>query len=62
MSNPGHRAAKTFTGLPCKRCRGTLRYASTRNCVPCHKAQTALKRGKTSAPIDDGADLIGDIA
>ncbi len=26
-----------FQGRPCKRCGGTLRYTSNRNCVPCQK-------------------------
>lgn len=35
---------ETFHGSPCKGCGGTLRYKSSRGCVPC-----ARRRGKTNS-------------
>ena len=37
--NPKH-----YHGEPCEKCRGTLRYKSTRNCVPCLKLKVAVRR------------------
>lgn len=33
--------SKTFTGLPCKLCAGTLRYTSSTQCVPCSKRRAS---------------------
>jgi transcription initiation factor IIE alpha subunit len=35
-------AARTIDGTPCKRCGGTLRYASSRACVPCDRLRKKI--------------------
>ena len=51
---------KTFHGEPCAKCKGTLRYLSTRNCVPCQRKRSR-ERKAAAAHEDQAFDLIGNI-
>ena len=53
--NPKH-----YHGEPCEKCRGTLRYKSTRNWVPCLKLKVAVRRALRLPVIDNAKDLIGE--
>jgi hypothetical protein len=55
--------SRKFSGKPCKRCDGTLRYISTRNCVACNLAkydrhkQGAHQSGAIKAAQNRSANL-----
>ena len=51
---------KTFHGEPCAKCTGTLRYLSTRNCVPCQRKKSRERKARV-AHEDQAFDLIGNI-
>ena len=51
---------KTFHGEPCAKCKGTLRYLSTRNCVPCQRKKSRERKARV-AHEDQAFDLIGNI-
>lgn len=71
MRNKPRQLVPHFHGAPCGRCRGTLRYVTTRSCVPCAKRSVAKRRGTPipemdyalvgSHDYDDIDDLLGDI-
>lgn len=61
--------APHYSGEPCGRCHGTLRYKSTHNCVACLKGDIKARRQRvaelanTASPADLSTDdLIGDIS
>jgi 5-methylcytosine-specific restriction endonuclease McrA len=39
MPEPIYQSTKTFDGIPCSNCGGTLRYISNKNCYKCAKAR-----------------------
>lgn len=53
-------AAITYTGRPCPRCGGTLRYISTRRCVPCGNGdnKTRRARGRVLTPAEMHANYL----
>ena len=54
-----------FHGEPCAKCRSTVRYKASRNCVECAKAAVRKRRGQLLVVADDPLpeydDLLGDI-
>jgi hypothetical protein len=41
----------TYHGRPCKKCKGTLRYTSTRNCIPCQRKNVSRYHAEVRKPL-----------
>lgn len=41
--------AETYTGTPCRRCKGTERYKSDRGCVACKRSDMAERQRRVVA-------------